>query len=122
MQRTAPQRFTFITLSISSVVTSSMTALPPTPALLTSTSTRPACSSTFAMPSRDRVVVGDVELDQLHLGAGVRRHGAELVGPPDVANCAVDVVAIRGEVDGCRSPNPRVGTSDNADSRHGRGG
>ena len=52
-QRTAPHRLTFITSRYSSVGHSSATALPPTPALLTSTSTTPPVSSRIeANPAR----------------------------------------------------------------------
>ena len=51
-QRMAPYRFTFMTWAYSSMGHSSVTALPPMPALFTSTSIRPACSSTLPMPWR----------------------------------------------------------------------
>src|SRR5438270_406868 len=50
MQRTAPLTLTLNTSDIRSVVASSTTAFPPTPALLTSTSTRPAALRISPMP------------------------------------------------------------------------
>jgi hypothetical protein len=51
-QRTAPQRFTFMTSRYSDGEASSATPLPPMPALFTSVSTRPASSRIRAKPSR----------------------------------------------------------------------
>ena len=62
------------------VEASSATALPPMPALLTSVSTRPA-SSRIREAVTHRVVVGDVNFDQLDLDTGLLGHRQQLVQP-----------------------------------------
>jgi hypothetical protein len=52
------------------------------------------------------LVIGDVELDEVDVDAGLARHRLQLAGLVDAADSAVDGVALLGEVDGCGRPIP----------------
>ena len=71
-------------------------------------------------PVRHRGVVGDIELDELHLDAGVGRHRQQLPGAVDIANRPVHDVALAGEVDGGRAADAAVRPGDHTDQAHRR--
>ena len=62
-----------------------------------------------------RLVVGDVELDEVDLDAGLARHRLQLAGLVDAANGAVDGVALLREVDGGGATDAAVGAGDDGD-------
>ena len=115
-QRTAPHRLTFMTSRYIDGGHSSATALPPTPALLTNTSTRPSVSAEdLREPVAHRLVVGDVELDEVDLDAGLGRHRLQLAGLVEAADRAVHGVALLGEMDGGGAADAAVGAGDDGD-------
>ena len=67
-----------------------------------------------------RLVVADVELDEMDLDTGRRGHRVQLVGLGHRTDGAVHRVPGAGEVDGGRPADARVGTGDdgNGSSRH----
>ena len=90
--------------------------MPPTPALLTSTSTTTVGLVEDAREAgAHRLVVGDVELDEVDLDPGVGRHRLQLGRLVDAADSAVDVVALLGEVDGGGAADAAVGAGDDGD-------
>ena len=66
-----------------------------------------------------RLVVGDVQLDELDLHAGLGGHRLQLGGALDAAHRAVDHVALPGEVDGGGPADPAVGSGDDDDAHVG---
>ena len=62
-----------------------------------------------------RLVVGDVELDEVDLDAGVGRHRLQLGRLVDAAHGAVDGMALLSEVDCGGAADAAVGTGDDGD-------